>query len=118
GDAKNGPTLRKLESIANLFNLRYYQFGDPNYPIPSFNRLPKNTVEKILWRRAEGAPTVQEYNKLDLKHVILETLVDFVDSSEFLPSQVFSSLPKELQSLIGSATRITGLFSNELKDNV
>lgn len=114
----NGPTITKAESIAQIFGIRYYQFADPNFPLPLKHDLPSATIKAINEREKNG-PAVSRgtYQKLDLKLVVLETLKEFKDKKKFLPSEVHKNLPEEVKTSI-SATRITGLFSNELKDNV
>ncbi|MEZ0454761.1 hypothetical protein ABTW24_24445 [Sphingobacterium thalpophilum] len=115
--AKNGPTLKKLESIAQLFGLNYYQFGNPDFALPEKKDLPKATQEKIAWRAEVGPPDSKQYNKLDLNNAVLKQLKIF-EGKEFLASEIFETLSPELKEKLRSATRITGLFSDELKDNV
>src|SRR5690606_26997600 len=70
-------------------------------------------------REEHGPPKYKgEYNKLELKKNLLSVLIEFADREKFLPSEVFTSLSEDLKGKLGSATRVTGLFSNELKDNV
>lgn len=114
----NGPTLKKLDAISSLFGLTYYQFGDPDFILPEIEALPLTTQNRITLRAEMGPPEIKNYEKIDLKNEILSALTTFVGVKEFLPSDVYKSLPKELQEKIGSATRVTGLFSNELKNNV
>lgn len=116
--AKNGPTLRKMESITKLFGLRYYEFGNPDFPLPEKENLPTATIEKIDMRKETGPPESRHYNKLDLNQAVLNALKAFAYKEEFLPSEVYGSLPEDLKEKLGSATRITGLFSDELKENV
>jgi len=118
GNAKNGPTLRKLEAISNLFGLKHYQFDDPNFPLPDYDSLPERTKEKIKWRKEIGPPDKTEYNKIDLKQITFDELTKFADVEKFLPSDLFNGLSEELREKLGSASRITGLFSDELKSNV
>ncbi|MGE8381393.1 MAG: hypothetical protein ACN6PN_23720, partial [Sphingobacterium sp.] len=115
--AKNGPTMKKLESIAQLFGLYYYQFGNPDFILPEKENLPKATQEKIAWRAEVGPPDSKQYNKLNLNNAVLKELRAFVDR-EFLATEIYDILSPELKEKLGSATRITGLFSDELKDNV
>ena len=118
-NGKNGPTITKAESISQIFGLRYYQFADPDVsPLPK-ERLPAATITAIDERNENGPPESRgSYNSLNLKQSIMNALVDFKDRKEFLPSEVYEVLPEELKSKLGSAIRVTGLFSNELKKNV
>ncbi|WDF67186.1 hypothetical protein PQ465_12815 [Sphingobacterium oryzagri] len=115
---KNGPTLNKAASIAKIFGLQYYEFGNPNFPLPGIDNLPVATQEKIAWRKEVGPPTSKRYNKLDLNQVVLNVLTAFAETDEFLPSDVYKMLPEDMKDKLGSATRITGLFSNELLGTV
>ncbi len=114
----NGPTLKKLDAVSSLFGLTYYQFGNPDLVLPEIETLPLATQERIALRSEIGPPETRNYKKIDLKNEILKALTNFDGVKEFLPSHVYESLPKEIQEKIGSATRVTGLFSNELKSNV
>lgn len=115
---KNGPTLKKIEAVANIFGLKYYEFGTPNFPMPTLDQLPLRTREKIEWRKETGPPESKQYQKLDLNQAVLHALAGFDEDEEFLASDVYKILPEDLQEKLGSPTRITGLFSNELYDKV
>ncbi len=116
--AKNGPTVKKLDAIAGIFGLTYYQFGDPDFDLPEKEDLPLATKERIDWRTEVGPPESKKYNKLDLNQAVLKALKAFENKEEFLPSDIFGALPKDLKDKLGSATRVTRLFSDELKENV
>lgn len=115
---KNGPTLKKLEAIAQLFGLKYYEFGNPEFKLPEKENLPTPTQEKLLWRAEVGPPESKKYNKLDLNNAVIDALTAFKDTEKFLTSEVYDNLPQELKGKLGSAIRITGLFSDELSENV
>lgn len=117
-ESKNGPTLKKLDAIASIFGLKYYQFGNPEYALPEYEHLPRATREKIDWRREVGPPESRNYKKLDLNNAVLNVLQNFVNREEFLPSEIYESLSSNLKNELGSATRVTGLFSDELKEYV
>ncbi len=80
--------------------------------------MPTLTQEKILWRAEVGPPESKKYNKLDLNNSVIDALTAFKDTEKFLASEVYDSLPQELKEKLGSAIRITGLFSDELGENV
>ncbi|HAE68533.1 MAG TPA: hypothetical protein DCG77_15305 [Sphingobacterium sp.] len=115
---KNGPTLKKLGDIAQLFGLNYYEFGNPELKLLEKEDLPTLTQEKILWRAEVGPPESKKYNKLDLNNSVIDALTAFKDTEKILASEVYDSLPQELKEKLGSAIRITGLFSDELGENV
>lgn len=113
-NSKNGPTLKTLEAIANIFGLRHYQFGDPLFPIPKLEALPQATIDKINKRAEIGPPTDTQYNKLDLNDKVLSALHNVKDKNKFLPSEVFLLLDDETKTELGKSNRVTGLFSHEL----
>lgn len=115
----NGPTITKADSISQLFGIRYYQLVDPEFtPLPK-EKLPLATINAIDARSESGPPTSRKpYNSINLKKVLISALEAFKNKKEFLPSEVYETLPEELKVKLRSATRVTGLFSNELKDNV
>lgn len=118
-NGKNGPTITKAEDISQIFGLTYYKFANPEIsPLPK-EELPVTTIAAIDERNESGPPESRgSYNSLNLKDFIIDALADFKDRKEFLPSEVYEVLPEELKSKLKSATRVTGLFSNELKDLV
>lgn len=118
-NGKNGPTITKAEDISQIFGLTYYKFVDPEVtPLPK-EELPATTINAIDERNENGPPESRgSYNSLNLKGFIIEALADFKNREEFLPSEVYETLPEELKAKLRSATRVTGLFSNELKNNV
>ncbi|MCL4640500.1 MAG: hypothetical protein M5Z89_16000 [Olivibacter sp.] len=117
-ESKTGPTFKTLVATASVFNLKYYQFGNPNFPIPKLEELPSKTVDKINWRKKVGVPEENQYNKLDLNRKVLYALEKVTDKSKFLASEVFSLLDDSTQKELKTSIRITGLFSDELKDYV
>lgn len=117
-ESKTGPTFKTLVATASVFNLKYYQFGNPNFPIPKLEKLPSKTVDKINWRKKVGVPEENQYNKLDLNRKVLYALEKVTDKSKFLASEVFSLLDDSTQKELKTSIRITGLFSDELKDYV
>ncbi|SEN13605.1 Helix-turn-helix [bacterium A37T11] len=45
GDSSVG--LDILEKLANFFGVEYYEMGNPNFPVPSFDALPQKTKRAI-----------------------------------------------------------------------
>jgi len=115
----NGPTITKADSISQLFGIRYYQLVDPEFtPLPK-EKLPIATINAIDARSESGPPTSRKpYNSINLKKVLISALETFKNKKEFLPSDVYETLPVELKVTLKSSTRVTGAFSNELKDHV
>src|SRR5690606_12476076 len=117
--AVNGPTITKADSISQLFGIRYYQLVDPEFTRLPKEKLPIATINAIDARSESGPPTSRKpYNSINLKKVLISALETFKNKKEFLPSDVYETLPVELKVTLKSSTRVTGAFSNELKDHV
>ncbi len=116
---KNGPTITKVETISQIFGRRYYQFVNPDYPPLSREELPSATITAIEKRTESGPPKYKgKYNKLELNDSVLYALKKFESKKEFLAQDIFNELSDDLKEKLVSPTRVTGLFSNELKRNV
>lgn len=114
-----GPTITKADSISQLFGIRYYQLVNPEFhPLPK-EKLPPATINAIDTRSESGPPESRKpYNSINLKKTLISALEAFKNKKEFLPSDIYETLPDELKVILKSSTRVTGAFSNELKDHV
>ncbi|ERJ58813.1 hypothetical protein [Sphingobacterium paucimobilis] len=118
-EGKNGPTITKAESISQIFGIRYYQFVNPDFFPLDKAQLPQATITAINERTESGPPESKgKYNKLELNKAVLDALKKFKRKKEFLAKDVFDALSDDLKEKLISPTRVTGLFSNELKRNV
>src|SRR6218665_1727593 len=67
---KKGVVLKTLEKISQLFNQRYYEFGNPNFPMPKFESLPEKTRSRILYRSQLGPHDTGTYTSSHLNEKI------------------------------------------------
>jgi len=76
--------LETQEAISQIFNLHYYEFGNPDHPIQAFESLPQKTKDRIAYRKKEGPHKQETYNSLDLNEKITIALSFFKEGDEFL----------------------------------
>lgn len=81
---KSGVVLKTLEKISQSFGVKYYELGNPNYPIPTFESLPKKTRDRIAYRKKVGPHKEESYNSLDLNEKITIALSLLKENDEFL----------------------------------
>ncbi|WP_270087078.1 helix-turn-helix domain-containing protein [Sphingobacterium sp. SYP-B4668] len=62
-----GLNIKKMINIASVFGIPYYHFANPKAPIPSLNKLPKPTQEKIAERQRKGVMVRDGENKFSSK---------------------------------------------------
>lgn len=110
---KSGLVLKTAEALAGVFNLRYYQLGNPGHPLPALEELPIITRERILLRQKLGPPPIQRYNKLNLNKAIARVLRSYPMEHEFVASQVYGSLSKSLQGRLSSAAKVSDRLAGE-----
>ena len=114
GDSKSGPTLKTLVAIAAIFNRSYFELGNPEFPLPELHELPKDTMERINFRKKIGPAKNKENRKLNLNEKILEALKKVRNTEKFLASEVYHLLDEDTRNELGHSNRITSLFSTEL----
>ena len=115
---KKGVVLKTAERIANIFGLRYFEFGNPTFALPKTEDLPKDTQNAIENRKKKGNPEIIRNNDLNLGVHVKKALKSGQLGDEFTSSQLLKLLPNNIRPLITSR-RITDLFrKGELKDKV
>lgn len=104
-------TLAKMIKIADLFGITYYEFADPNFPIPAYDRLPEKTKVVILRRKKIGTPT-RDYRALlakNLDKLIQEAEVNVPTTSAILLGKMDKQLetrnPSEITNLLRKPPR-------------
>lgn len=117
-NGKKGVVLKTAERIANLFGLRYFEFGNPKFPLPKVNDLPQDTQIAIEQRKKKGNPEIIRNNDLNLGIHVRKVLESKKLASEFASSDILRLLPDEVKNQITSR-RITDLLrKGELKAKV
>lgn len=92
---KNGVVLNTLEKIAAAFGVRYYQIGDPAFPVPTIDMLPEKTKGRIRYREFEGASVSKTYNQLEINEKMIIFLASKEVGHEFLAEQIVSDIAKK-----------------------
>ncbi|HMR19349.1 MAG TPA: hypothetical protein PKA53_08630, partial [Sphingobacterium sp.] len=120
---KRGVVLKTLDKISQLFGLTYYEFGNPNHPIPAFDSLPERTRKRIAYREQVGPHKEETYNSLDLNEKITIALSLFKENDKFLIEELVDIIndksgDKTHTSLIGdrlSKSFVTYVAKTDIK---
>jgi len=100
-EKRGGVTLETSDNIAQIFGFRYYEFGIPNHPLPSYNSLPEKTKERILFRKKAGPPAAISYTQLNLNEKIIVILSTLEVHDTFLASSIAARVNQEFAENIG-----------------
>lgn len=101
--------LKKAERIANVFGVKYYEFGNPNHDLPTISDLPNKTQEAIASRKTKGV-SERNYEKK-----ISENLDKIINETDLLHYPVKAEnirlkLPEEIRDTV-NASRISDLLT-------
>ncbi|MEH6307831.1 hypothetical protein RYH73_19410 [Olivibacter sp. CPCC 100613] len=107
--------LETLEAISQIFGLKYYQFGNPDFPIPSFESLPDKTKERIAYRKKAGKPVLKVYTSLELTEKISEVLSEYKTGYVFLPSEIGNKVNSKFDLGLTDFKQITDRFKKDLQ---
>ena len=107
--------LIRLDRIASIFGLTYYEFGNPSHPYPKFRNLPIDTQSAILKRKEAGTPN-RDYSK-DLPGNLDKILSTDYLSIPRTAEEIWQQLPNSLKHKIGS-TRVTDLLGREPRNKM
>lgn len=106
--------LYTLEQIAQIFSLRYFEFGNPNHPVPSFDSLPEKTKQRIAYRKKEGPAKEITYTSSEINNRISDVLSTFKSGDEFLAEEIVNSISKKYGETY-SVSEIINRFNNSFK---
>jgi len=87
--------LETAEAIAQSFGLRFFEFGNPNFPIPSFESLPEKTKQRIAYRKKEGPAKAITYTSSDINEQINKVIKSYAAGDEFLAEDIANSILEE-----------------------
>lgn len=101
--------LKKAERIANVFGMKYYEFGNPRHNLPAISDLPSRTQETITSRKRKGI-SERDYNKK-----VSENLDKIINETDLLHSPITAEnirlkLPEEIKDTL-NASRISDLLT-------
>ena len=112
-----GVVLKSTEKIANVFGLRYFKFGDPDFPLPKINDLPDKTQAAINNRRERGVPQINRNYDNDLAgHLDVILTTDFLKTTR-TAREIWQQLPEEVRNKI-SPRRITDLLGKSPRNTI
>jgi len=89
---EKGVVLYTLEQIAEIFGLRYFEFGNPNHTIPPFESLPEKTKQRIAYRKKEGPAIDITYTSSQINDHIRDVLSTYKVDDEFLAEDISNSI--------------------------
>lgn len=115
-ESEKGVVLKTLETIAQIFGLRYFQFGNPDFPMPEYDSLPQKTKDRIIFRKEQGISIPTTYNNLDLTNKIIKTLSNYSQGDEFLASELGEKINTTFEFNLVDFKQITGRLNNELSE--
>ncbi|WP_268225317.1 hypothetical protein [Sinomicrobium oceani] len=95
--------LETLELISQIFGLRYFQFGDPNFKMPSFNSLPEKTKARIVFRKKEGPHQEKTYDQPLLNEKITTILAKYNKGDEFLTQHIVNKLFEDFKEEVSTS---------------
>lgn len=87
-ETKSGVVLKTLEKISQVFGLKYYELGNPNFPLPPLEKLPKATLKRIEYRKQMGPYKEQSYKSPEINEKIILVLSYLRENEEFLMENI------------------------------
>ncbi|RZK48757.1 MAG: hypothetical protein EOO99_08600 [Pedobacter sp.] len=107
--------LHTLEAIAQCFGLSYYEFGNPNHPLPHLNELPSKTLQRIKFRKKEGPYRRTQNNRREINAQIKQILTNYKVDQKFLIEDIQKAIISEFKvryQISEIMDRIRKSFSN------
>ena len=115
-NGSKGIVLKTAEKISNAFGLRYFELGNPKFPLPKIKQLPQETQDAIKYRKEKGnTQIVRNYDNDiagNLDWIIYET--DLLHQP-VTAEEIRLSFPLDIRDAIKS-TRITDLLKKSGRD--
>jgi|GEM_PF-404430 len=114
---KVGLTIGKMINIASLFGQVYYDFANPNHPVPERSELVKNIKDVISRRKSIGKKDIDKERLLatELDRLISKGHLNTPTTSKLLHAKMDSKLAKrktsEITSLLGRTPRNKEIIS-------
>lgn len=106
-NGKVGLTIKKMVAIASLFGQVYYNFANPNYPIPAKEELIKNIKDVLARRKTIGKKPIDTDRILasELDRLITEGYLNTPTTAKLLHSKMDKKLAER------KSTEITSLLT-------
>jgi len=113
-NGKVGLTIGKMITIANLFGQVYYNFANPNYPIPDKEELITNIKEVLKRRKSIGKKSIDKDRLLanELDRLISEGFLNTPYTAKYLHPKMDEKLSEK------QSTEITNLLSKSPRNKI
>lgn len=113
-----GIELDSLEAISLIFNLHYFQLGDPDFIIPELESLPEKTIKRIDLRKEVG-PHVKTKNKKRMLNEKIIIILDkyFTVEQEFISKDICKKLIIDFKEQV-TTSEVTTRLKGSLKELV
>ena len=98
-----GIELHTLEAISQVFGLHYYQFGDPNFIMPTYDDLPAKTKTRIAFRKKQGAHLETSYDQRLLNEKITVILAKYNKGDQFLTEHIVTQLFEDFKEEVSTS---------------
>lgn len=102
--------IKRANRISSVFNMKYYEFGNPNVSFLDQDNLPKRTFDVINERKEYGPSSNEIDTELKLPIRTMEVLKNLDAKAEFTTYSIHAKLPEDIRSKI-ETNRITVLFN-------
>lgn len=114
---EKGIVLKTLEAISTIFSLRYFEFGNPAYPMPNSEQLSEKTRKRIAFRKKEGLPKEIKYIQSEINDRINLILASYNIGQEFLAEEIANSINEKYGALY-SISEIIDRFKKSFTENI
>jgi len=109
---KKGVVLITAEKISRVFGLAYYEFGNIEFPLPSFDELPENTKAVIKQRMKAGPP--KQFGDHDLSGALDDILNGSFLAEPRTAKEILAQMPASVRAAVqNNAARITDLLKRK-----
>ncbi|GGC46059.1 hypothetical protein GCM10011386_42930 [Parapedobacter defluvii] len=112
-----GIELDSVDEISLIFGLRYFEFGNPDFEMPSFDSLPEKTKARIAFRKKEGPHEETSYDQRLLNEKIIVVLAEYNQDGEFLAEHIVTKLLETFKEEV-STSEVTTRLNNPLNEYV
>jgi len=112
-----GIELDSVDEISLIFGLRYFEFGNPDFEIPSFDSLPEATKARIVFRKKEGPHEETSYDQRLLNEKITIVLSSYKKGDEFLAEHIVTNLFETFKEKV-TISEVATRLSNSLHEYV
>ena len=115
---RGGIELGSLDAISSIFNMKYFELGDPETKIPIYENLPEKTKVRISYRKNKGSHKKTSNKKLELTEKIIVILSRYSIDKEFLSKDIVGKVFEYYDNQISTGQVNSRLKGSRLKDYI